>query len=179
MVIDNNKLKQIVIEAINDVLLVEYATDRGTYINYCLNQSSVVYTHLAKICLFEHDEVRKMAVNHWKTEIITQIYDILKIKLKNDNKGADKAKRAFVDGFLYSRLGEHFCDYNDIISYFYDALEDEGLKKDEIQEIPFQKIAILNKDRIIKFLYSISELTSYSNNPIELKDKIKNIVNEF
>ena len=157
----------------NSNLLLEYAVERGIYVASCLNQAPIVLRHIAKVCMFETTPHIQMAVNYWKNEIAAQIYDIMKVKVKNDNKSGDKAKRAFVGGFIYGLLGDNFYDYDDIVSYFYDALEDEGLSKEEIEKIPYAQIAIDNKNRIINYLMSFVPLIQYVSNPIELKEKIK------
>ena len=163
----------------NSNLLLEYAVERGIYVTSCLNQAPIVLKHIAKVCIFENTPHIQIAVNHWKNEIAAQIYGIMKVKVKNDNKSGDKAKRAFVDGFIYGLLGENFKDYDDIISYFNDALEDEGMSKEEIEKIPYAQIAIDNKDRIINYLMSFVPLIQYVNNPIELKEKIKETVQKL
>ena len=170
-----NIIRKCIIEVINNNdMLLEMAVSRSDYITHCINQSSVVYKHIAKILIYENDPNMRQYINHWCNEISTQIYDLFKMRVKDDNKAGDKTKKTFITGFITSRLGDNFCDYEEIYSYFYDALEDEGLNEEQIKNIPYKEIALKNKQRVINYISKFIPLITIKD-ATQLKKDINNI----
>ena len=159
--------------------LNEMAISRNEWISHGISQSKTVLKHIGKICVFENDFKYEHLIVHWENEIAAQIYDIAKIDISKDNKSGKIKKKAFIRSFIDARLGKDFSEYEDKMpSYFIDALEDEGLTKDQIKRIDVHSIVEMNKDRIRKYLLSFIDLLTISDFD-ELKEQCRLYARRF
>ena len=173
-------ISQAVIKALDEVSIVtEMAINRGDFVRQGISQSKVVLEHIAKICAFEDNMILGHYVRHWEDEIAAQIYDVGRIDIKKDNAFKDKKKKAFIESFIESRLGKNLCEYEEKMpSYFLDALESEGLSKEQIRLINIKSLVEMNKERIKNYLYSFVPLLSISD-MYELRRNIKEQAYKF
>lgn len=178
------ELNEIIRKAVNEVLnsrgiLIEMAVGRGAYIQYGICQSATVLKHIGKICVFEDDILVNHWVNHWEDEIAAQVYDLAKIDITKDSKSCKVKKKAFIESFIEARLGENFSEYDEKMpSYIYDALQDEGMPKDDIRKVDINAISSRNKERIRKYLFSFVDLLDIKD-LAELKQKCKEVAHSF
>ena len=174
----------------NNGELNEMAIPRKNYFDMALAQSKPVLAHIGKICVLGNLERFKGNVSHWEDEIGTQIYDLGRIDVDNDDKQCKIKKKAFVQSFIEGRLGRNFSEYDEkMYSYFIDGLEDEF--KDEIEKdkdflrdylqknsIDVKDIALKNKERIKTYLESFVPLLSIRD-VITLKEEAKKAAHAF
>ena len=174
----------------NNSMLNEMAIPRKRYFDMGLSQSKIVFAHIGKICVLGNLERFKNEVPHWEEEIGTQIYDLGRIDVDNDNKQCKIKKKAFVQSFIEGRLGKDFSEYDDkMYSYFIDGLEDEfedEIKKDRYflkkylkeNNIDVKDIALRNKEKIKAYLESFVPLLSITD-IIKLKEEAMNTAYAF
>ena len=171
-------------------MLNEMAIPRKQYFEMALNQSKPVLAHIGKICVLGNLDSFRGYVSHWEDEIGTQIYDLGRIDVDNDDKQCKIKKKAFTQSFIEGRLGRNFSEYDQkMYSYFVDGLEDEF--KDEIAKdknflsdylkknnIDLQEVVLQNKDRIRDYLESFVPLLSIKD-IMKLKDEAKKKAHSF
>ena len=182
--ITEQELSTIVTETVKRVLddmklISEMAVARKDYFQHGISQSATVLKHIGKICVFENDVLNKHWVHHWETEIAAQVYDLGRIDITKDSKDKSKKRKAFQQSFIEGRLGQDFSEYDtNMPSYIIDALEEEGLSKEDMRKIDVNAVAAKNKERIKKYLYAFVPLMAI-NDLTELRDKIREVAFSF